>query len=98
MYLSFRYDVDSVLLVDGLLHQLYSRRLWVHGLQLGVFFFKLLTVKFWVFVLWGVLTGSILLRLQENGSYQQRVLAEYIREIEARAESLIAAFQSSPSR
>ncbi|XP_024360064.1 uncharacterized protein [Physcomitrium patens] len=33
----------------------------------------------------------------ENGSYQQRVLAEYIREIEARAESLIAAFQSSPS-
>lgn len=31
----------------------------------------------------------------ENGSYQQRVLAEYIREIETRAEALIAAFQSS---
>jgi len=34
--------------------------------------------------------------VQENGSYQQRVLAEYIREIETRAETLIAAFQSSP--
>ncbi|KAG0565243.1 hypothetical protein M758_8G170400 [Ceratodon purpureus] len=33
----------------------------------------------------------------ENGSYQQRVLAEYIREIETRAEALIAAFQSSPT-
>lgn len=32
----------------------------------------------------------------ENGSYQQRVLAEYIREIETRAEALIAAFESSP--
>lgn len=32
----------------------------------------------------------------ENGSYQQRVLAEYVREIETRAEALIAAFQSSP--
>ncbi|KAG0600166.1 hypothetical protein M758_11G011900 [Ceratodon purpureus] len=32
----------------------------------------------------------------ENGSYQQRVLAEYIREIETRAQALIAAFQSIP--
>lgn len=33
---------------------------------------------------------------QENGSYQQRVLTEYIREIETRAQALIAAFRSSP--
>jgi hypothetical protein len=32
----------------------------------------------------------------ENGSYQQRILVEYLRGIETRAQTLVEAFQASP--